>query len=107
MLHPGKLKDIFTKDITYISYGLLSISFLYLIATTIQTNIEANRFKQQYNRLKKMYDDILNEQDINNIFKDKDHQEDIKFIVQKSSVYSFVWFIEIVILYTVIFLLKT
>lgn len=105
-LSTGKLKDIFNKDITYISYGLLLISFFYLIATIIQTNIETNRFKLQYNRLKKLYDDILNEQDIKNIFKDEDHKEDIKFIVQKASVYSFVWLIEIVILYTVIYLLR-
>lgn len=105
-LSTGKLKDIFNKDITYLSYGLLLISFIYLLATIIQTNIETNRFKMQYNRLKKMYDDILNAQDINNIFKDEDHKQDIKFIEQKSTVYSFVWFIEIVILYSVILYLR-
>jgi hypothetical protein len=105
-LSTGKLKDIFNKDITYISFGLLIISYLYLLATIFQTIIETNRFKIQYNRLKKMYEDILNEQDINNIFRDEDHKEDIKFIEQKSMVYAFVWLIEIVVLYAVVYFLK-
>ncbi|HHW36763.1 MAG TPA: hypothetical protein GXX18_05915 [Bacillales bacterium] len=105
-LSTGNLQNIFNKDITYISFGLLLISFIYLIATIIQTIIETNRFKVQYNRLKKMYVDILNDQDIDNIFRSEDHNEDIKFIEQKATVFSFVWLVEILILYTVIYLLK-
>lgn len=106
-LSTGKLSKIFTKDITYISYGLLIVSFIYLIATIIQTNMEKNRFITQYNRLKRMYDDILDPNDILNIFKETDHREDIQFIEQKATIYSFVWLLEIIILYIVVYLLKS
>lgn len=105
-LSTGKMNNIFNRDITYISYGLLLISFIYLIATIVQTKLETNRFKVQYERLKKMYNDLLNPEDISNIFKDDDHGEDIKFIEHKATLFSFVWLIEIVILYVVIYLLR-
>jgi hypothetical protein len=105
-LSSGKLSNIFTKDITYISYGLLIISFFYLIGSIIQTIIEENRFITQYIRLKKMYEDILDTEDLKVIFKNDDHQEDLRFIRQKATVYAFVWLLEIIILYNVVFYLK-
>ncbi|WAA10828.1 hypothetical protein [Fervidibacillus albus] len=102
----GKLTNIFTKDITYISYGLLVISIVYLFASVIQSRMEEKRFITQYNRTKKMYEDILDKEDINSIFKMEDHKEDLNFIHKRIFLYTTVWILEIIILFVIVYVLK-
>jgi hypothetical protein len=105
-LSSGKLVNIFTRDIAYVSFAVLFMSYLYLIATIIHTNMELKRFIKQYNRLKRMYEDIVDKKDLDFIFKQEDHKEDIKFIENKVALYSFLWLSEIIVIYAVVWLLK-
>ena len=105
-LSAGKMTDIFTRDITFISYGLLIISFVFLISAIIQANLEKNRLESQYKRLKEMYDDILDSEDLNIIFEKSNYQEELKFIEKRVILYSIVWFLELLILYIVIYILS-
>lgn len=105
-LSSGKLVNIFTRDIAYVSFAVLIMSYLYLIGTIIHTDMELKRFIKQYNRLKRMYEDIVDEKDLDFIFKKEDHEEDIKFIQDKAALYSFLWLLEIVVIYAVVWQLK-
>jgi hypothetical protein len=105
-LSSGKLVNIFTRDIAYVSFAVLIMSYLYLIATIIHTNMELQRFIKQYNRLKRMYEDIVDKKDLDFIFKEEDHKEDIKFIENKVALYSFLWLSEIIVIYAVVWQLK-
>lgn len=87
-----RLQNIFTKDITIISMGLLVLSIVFLIVSIIDTREEKKRYEIQYNRLKISYGDILNPDDINNIFKDDlYYKEDLIYINNKIKKYTIVW----------------
>lgn len=103
----GKISNIFTKDITYLSYGLLLMSLLYFIVSVLEVNSSIDRFKKQYTNTKAYYKDILNSSDINNIFQnDLLHQENVDYIKGKREIYSIVWILTLFILYIIIDQLK-
>lgn len=102
----GDVNNIFSKEIIYIAYGLSGISFIVLLAMIWEVNMDINRFKEIYYRLKSRYNDILDENDINNIFNnDIDHEKDISFITHKVKVYSIMWvailLINLIVLFTI------
>ncbi|SFC42296.1 hypothetical protein [Bacillus sp. UNCCL81] len=78
-LSSGKLKNIFTKDITYTAYALILISFMYLIASYYQSRIEQKRFIEQFKRIKGMYKDLLDDNDLDSIFNNELLTKDIEY----------------------------
>lgn len=106
-LSSDKFQDIFTKDVTIISYAILLISLIFLAASKWYAWMERARFKVQYKRLKEMYKDILDTEDIRGIFNDDiAHNEDLKFLRNKIWLFSIIWFLEILILMGAILYLK-
>ncbi|MED1124348.1 hypothetical protein [Bacillus atrophaeus] len=106
-LSSNKFEDIFTKDVMTISYAILVISFIFLVASKWYAWMERSRFKVQYERLKGMYKDILDTEDIQNIFGDDlAHREDLKFLKNKIWLFSIIWFFEIITLFGAILYLK-
>ncbi|WP_342026035.1 hypothetical protein AADC60_08090 [Cytobacillus pseudoceanisediminis] len=105
-LSENKFKDIFTKDITYISYGILFISMIYLIISIVITNIEIKRFQQQFFQMKELYNDILDEEDLKNIFKEDILNNDIKYIERKTVWWSIFWLFEIVLIFLTVVILS-
>ncbi|GIP52912.1 hypothetical protein [Paenibacillus vini] len=102
-LSTGKINLIFTGEIQALSYAILCISFLFLIASLIYIYEATNRFKKQYMNLKSMYADIIEENDLRNIFNnDQVHKDDLKYIFHKTLLYAVYWFFEIVILFIAI-----
>ena len=98
-LSSDRLDNIFTKDIVIISFLFLVLSFLYMLFSLNDVEKEKQRFKELYNRLKTSYEDILNENDINYIFKnDKYIVNDIEFIDEKVGRYKNRWIICLVII---------
>lgn len=88
----GNLSNIFTKDITFISYTFIIGSFFYLILTLIDYRKSIKRYVKFYNRQKEFYKDILNNADIDNIFlNDKPFKDDLKGIRWLALRYSLLW----------------
>ena len=66
-------KEIFTKDISYMSIFLLLGSCGYLILSIVEEFIEYKRYKEIYDRFKESYNDILDHNDIELIFKNDEY----------------------------------
>lgn len=101
----GNNKDkIFTPEIEWISYGILIISFLFLLVSMLYSQSEKSRYKYQYEALKSMYNDLLDPKDINKIFNhDTSYKGDLKFVNFKIRIYAGLWAAEIVIIGLVVF----
>jgi hypothetical protein len=97
--------SIFTKEIVFISLGILGISILYLILNAWTINEDKKRFENQYERLKRIYSDLLNDEDISSIFLESEKEEDLSYIKRKRNFYMWVWGSEILILLLIVLIL--
>lgn len=85
--------------------AILSGSVLYLIITIIETYYKFQIYKKNYYNLKEEYKDILNEQDLNLIFKnDKEYLYNKNNINKIVIVFSLLWLVLIIIGFIFIFL---
>ncbi len=66
----SSLKNIFTMDVTILTYLILLGSLVYLGISLMGVNIKLNGLKQGYIGLKNNYSELLDEKDIKEIFKD-------------------------------------
>lgn len=104
ILSDKRLENIFTKDITNLSLGICLVSIIYLLLTKYSIKKEIEVFEKQYCRVKNYYNEILESEDIDNIFKHNKYLiEDIKFIQDKANIYSLVWIILILVLIVIIY----
>jgi hypothetical protein len=102
----NKFENIFTKDITTISYSLLIISFIYLVVSLFLVRQQVNRLKVQYNSVKERYNDLLDPNDIERIFNnDENLNKDLSYIFNKSSIILCFWIILLIILGSAIYYL--
>lgn len=93
--------EIFSKDISYMSMLLLLGSCGYLILSIVEEFIEYKRYKEIYDRFKKSYNDVLDDNDIELIFKEDEYlKKDRKYIVKKSCIYIFCWILILVALFS-------
>lgn len=100
ILSDKKLENIFTKDITILSIVFCLGSIIYMIISTIEVYFEVKRYETQYYRLKYSYDDILEQNDINKIFRDDKYLiEDKQYVLKKSKLYLVAWIIIIIIIF--------
>jgi len=101
-LSANKSENIFTEDISNISMGILFISFLFMIMNIILIKIEINRHQKQFNKIKSLYDDILQPAELDEIFRKENLDEDINYVLRKIELFSVFWFLEIIILAVII-----
>jgi hypothetical protein len=101
-----RLSNIFTRDISIISLGLIGVSSLYLAYTLKDVKSKVKNLIITYYRLKTSYNGILVRKDINNIFnKDRYLKKDIKNIKSKIKFYVKLWILVLIIfLFVVLYL---
>jgi len=105
-LATGRLQNIFTKDIAYISFGILAVSFILLIVSVGHVQLKKSRFIEQYDDAKKYYDDLLCKNDIERIFQyDQPHKSNLGYINQMMWRYVMGWIVMIAIMVIVTFVL--
>lgn len=105
IISDSPLDNIFTKDIVTIILAILSGSVLYLIITIIETYYKFQTYKNNYYNLKEEYKDILNEQDLNLIFKnDKEYLYNKNNISKIVIIFSLLWLLLIIFGFIFIFL---
>lgn len=99
----GRMDNIFTRDITYISYGLLLLSFLHLLVSIYEIHQETQRAERLHQRLKESYSNILDQTDLENIFdKDQYLKDDLKYITSKTITYALLWLLTLIIIYVIV-----
>lgn len=97
------LDNILTKDIVSIIIAILIGSVGYLGITIIATYYRFLHYKRNYEDLKESYGEILNEQDINIIFKnDKEYIYNKNNIKNISIIFSVLWILIIFIAFIII-----
>lgn len=99
ILSDNRLENILTKDITVLSLAIWVLSIIYLVYSIIEVIFEVKRLEEQYFRVKNSYDGILNNEDINNIFKNDEYMKmDKKRVKRKVVLYSIIWIFFIIIM---------
>lgn len=99
-----KFDNFFTRDITTFSLFIWFFSILYMFYTIFNIKKEIEMFETRYERAKDNYSEILNDEDIQNIFKDDRYfNEDKKFIKERTKTYLIIWIILIIILMMLIY----
>lgn len=68
VISTGRINNIFTREITIISFAIIIISFAYMIISYINANNMFSRIENKYFKNKDMYLDIMDEEDIKQIF---------------------------------------
>lgn len=93
----SRLDNILTNDIVAICYWLLAGSIVYLVISIFELNFKFNRYTNSYNQLKNSYKDILDEEDIEEIFeRDKSYTENKDLVSEIRIKYTILWVIFIV-----------
>lgn len=96
----GNLKKIFTDDVTKLSALFVIGSVLYMIFSIVDSLIHKGRIKDQLNRIKLSYSDVLETKDIDNIFKKYNFKKDSKYMNKKIIFYIITWVIFILLMLT-------
>jgi hypothetical protein len=102
-LSTGKLDYLFIDTITLISFFLLFVSLLILILSIVEIYFKWKRQKKSMDDLKKSYVDILNINDIDNIFeKNVNMMEEKRYLIINTVVVATIWLICLISIFSAI-----
>ena len=97
------LDNILTKDVVSIIIAILIGSIVYLGITIIVTYFKFMNYKRNYDDLKESYTEILNQQDIDIIFKnDKEYLYNKNNVKKISIIFSILWMLIIIVAFITI-----
>lgn len=103
----GKIENIFTKDIAYLTYAFLVISLGYLIMTRNEYKKSKDRLLKNYERNKNYYKELLDEKDVERLYGNNNNiNEDITYMdstIKKNTIF---WLLTIIVLFITVSLLK-
>ncbi|MEL3908294.1 MAG: hypothetical protein P1P64_04690 [Treponemataceae bacterium] len=103
LISTGKINNIFTNEISALSVALLIISFLFGMISNKESMRELNMLKNKYERNKKSYLDIIDENDLNRILNDdKYFLDEKKQATKRLKEFYIYWIISITILLLVV-----
>ncbi|KAF5070562.1 hypothetical protein DSECCO2_221530 [anaerobic digester metagenome] len=104
----GKINNIFTKEITWITLGLLSASILYMVFSILEVNSKKNRLEKKYNRNKEYYELILDKEDLERMMKnDQYFKDDCTFLFKSIRNWICCWLIIVAIIITILYKVGT
>lgn len=100
---PLNVDSIITKEIAIIMYVILAGSMLFVWASWIEVNHKIQKLSQGYDSLKESYSEILDENDIKNIFKeDKIFKENVAEVVNFRRKLVIGWGVLVAIIFVVV-----
>ena len=86
------LDNLFTRDITILIEFVIAGSFVYLVICYLQSCYSINKVYSSYEQLKKNYDNILTEDDLNEIFDNDNLIKQMQATISKSQkIYLALW----------------
>ena len=93
-----KIENIFTKDITVLSYVFMIISFGYLLLCNWEMKKQKEKIQKIYESSKRLYQDVLCEEDIRNIYcGDTIYNEGTKLADDMMKKYNIFWIVSMCI----------
>ena len=104
----GKIVNIFSKDITIISFFLLIISLVYLSFLLRDINSKSMKLCRRYDNLKLRYQDLLEEEDIDRILRnDEEFNYEERLFKQRCERFTLLWLVTVVCCIVMILLLSS
>jgi hypothetical protein len=95
----GDFTGGFTKEVTLLTIGFLSVSLLVMFFALGEINKQIKRYEEFYKNLKARYADLLDPSDISRILNnDKDFDCNKKFIEKKRCSYTILWVVSLIIM---------
>ena len=92
------LNNIFTKDITFLLETILVGSIGYLVISVLEMNYNLKKLERGYEDLKNNYTDILDANDILEIFNnDKTFKDNVKDVKKKRILFTVIWVVAILV----------
>lgn len=87
-----KFINVFSTEVTVITLVMLLISWLYQKYSIDDLNLKIERFKKQYEFLKRRYSDILEKDNLTQLFSnDDEHIKDIEYMQTTLAKYRKIW----------------
>ena len=104
----GTISEILSNDLLVIGLSILLIVFLYLALSNYELWQAVKMQKKLYSKLKKRYSEILDENDLSNIF-DGDYiiNTEVSSLKKTAFFYNFLWILSLVVILAGVYLLKT
>lgn len=100
--------EIFTKDATILAFIFLFASLGYLVFSWVEFHAEMKRLDKSYRNLKIRFTDLLEPSDIEKIVaKDKDYNDIVAFMKNKRNVYSVLWEVFVVTMFSLVLSMST
>lgn len=94
----NKDSKIFNNETIGLCFGLLFVSFCYLLVSIRELNSQKERLQNIYSELKKRYSDIMSPVDLDRIFNNNEgFNADLRFIKMKQTMYTAFWITIIVV----------
>jgi len=106
-INAGQTKNIFNKDITYLTYAFIAMSSIYLILNIWDIRGNTEKIKSKLDDIKESYDNILDSHDLHRIFNKSKLDKDIEFLNNQIKYYSIAWCVILVIILITAYNLKT
>ena len=98
ILSSNPLNNIFTKDITFLLETILVGSIGYLVISVLEMNYNLKKLERGYEDLKNNYTDILDANDILEIFNnDKTFKDNVKDVKKKRILFTVIWVVAILV----------
>ena len=92
------LNNIFTKDITFLLETILVGSIGYLVISVLEMNYNLKKLERGYEDLKNNYTDILDANDILEIFNnDKTFKDNVKDVKKNRILFTVIWVVAILV----------
>ncbi len=91
------LDNIFTKDITLLLELILGGSFMYLLISKWEFDYKLKSIEKGYGNIKKVYLDLLDEQELEKVFNNEMIKGTLKEANSKRNIYIVIWIVSIVV----------
>ena len=99
-----KFENLFTRDITNFSILIWIVSIFYMLYNRYNVYQDEKIFEKQYERIKENYSEILNNDDIENIFKSDEYfNYDKKNIEKRSNIAVMIWSVLLILIFMIIY----
>ncbi|MBJ6369039.1 hypothetical protein [Snuella sedimenti] len=101
----GDVEKIFNEDTSMIGLYFVAISACFLLVSYIIYRMDKKRVGERYENVKKRYQDVLIQDDIDKIINnDAEYKDEIKFLEKRIGWYVSLWIISIILFVVILFL---
>ncbi|PXY40655.1 hypothetical protein DMB65_12165 [Flavobacterium cheongpyeongense] len=105
IINKAEVDKIFNQETSIIGLGLLMLSLFFMIFSRIILNLDKNRMKSRYEKVKNRYYDVLIKEDIEKILNnDEEYISEIDYLNTRVLWYTALWVTTLILFMVILFL---